>query len=236
MPELYYPFQGHVDDIQQKVVHLRDRARALVQAAGVAEEDSILRLAQIYESFAACMDLLSRQLPYKAGDRVRLTRAPKCEGDWKHSEHFLVVGAAASVKSVSVDYLMRSWKLYLEFDDESTIAAFDYDSIRTGYGQSHKKGDVVSTPKGSRHVYGFGPDFVEKIPDEEKKIDLSDDGGTPAIVRSNPHTAQLFLGGPLGETQPKDQHPKCVLVFRWEEDRQSYHAKTYIPANPEPGK
>lgn len=228
MPDLYYPFQGHASDIQQKAAHLHDRAKALVKAAGVSEEDSILRLAQLYESFGACMDLLARQLPFKAGDRVRLTKAPKCEGGWKDSEHFLVLGAKATVISVVIDYLMRNWTLNLEFDDESHIATFAYD----GY----NKGDAIPTAKSQRHVYGFQPTSVERLPDDEKKLDPTDDGGTPAIVRSNPHTAQLFLGGPLGSTQPKEDHPKCVLVFCWEEDKQSYHAKTYLQANPEPGK
>lgn len=163
MSTIYYDFPGH-PSLDDKIAHLRERAEFLSAALRPIDKDysghlggAILEIAKLYSSFAGCMELFARTVPYRAGDRVRLLRAPKCEGGWASSRHFLVAGALATVKSVEIDYLMRDWSLYLEFDDESWIAPFD------DYHLKYKRGDVIPTPPEDRHVYGFKPDWVEKV-------------------------------------------------------------------------
>lgn len=160
MSDIYYDFPGYLS-LNEKIEHLRQRAialQAMTEPAGEYQRHlggAILEVAKLYSSFAGCMELLAKTMPYSTGDRVRLVRAPRCESGWSHCKHFLVAGAVGTVKSVELDYLMRDWSLYVEFDDESWIPSFDYDG--------HKKGVPVPTPPDRRHVFGFGPDWVEKV-------------------------------------------------------------------------
>jgi hypothetical protein len=155
MGEPYYDFPGHgfSADVQGKVSHLRERANALNCAAEAIKSPLIAELGKLYTSFAGCMDLLARQLPFKAGDRVRLVRAPNCNNDWRYSKHFLVVGAVGTIKVIDIDYLMRDWSVCVEFDDESWICSHGEDA-----------GKVFLVKPDQRHVYGLSPDFVEKLP------------------------------------------------------------------------
>ncbi len=161
----YYAFPNHLADIQDRVAYLRTRSGVLAQAADQLEagqRTAITEIAELYASFAGCMALLAAQLPYKAEDRVRLVVAPACEGGWARAKHYLVVGALGTVKSVSLDYLMRDWCVYVEFDDESWIAPHDWPAY--GKEPGHKKGDIIPCAAGQRHVYGLGPRYVEKVP------------------------------------------------------------------------
>lgn len=153
--DLYYAFPGHTMDVLAKAEHLRKRSDVLSKAAAAISEPSLSELGKVYASFAGCMELLARQLSFKAGDPVRLTKAPKCDGGWKNSAHFLIAGAVGTIKAVEIDYLMRDWAVYVEFDDESHICSFAYDG--------HAIGDVIPTEPGQRHVYGFKPSSVELL-------------------------------------------------------------------------
>lgn len=159
MSEIYYGFPNNLMDVQERVTYLRERASKLQNAAEQTNESAILELAKLYSSLAGCMNLLSQQLPYKVGDRVRLVIAPKCEGGWASSKHFLVVGAIGTIKSVYVDYLMRDWSVYVEFDDESWIPSMTYDGRTAGV-------PVLVDPN-SRHIYGFAPRYIEKVPEKQ---------------------------------------------------------------------
>jgi len=156
---------GHFTDIQERVRYLRDHSDAIGAVAdkltGSGQQDALTELAALYASFAGCMSLLASQLPYKAGDRVRLIKSPKCEGGWAHCAHFLIVGAVGTVKTVELDYLMRDWSLLIEFDDETWIPEYDSPAV-AGFWPEHKRGDRL--PVTSKHVFGFKPSFVEKLP------------------------------------------------------------------------
>ena len=160
-PDYYYSFPTHTMDIMEKVNHLRDRSLRIGNAATDTGCESVKDIAKLYESFAGCMSLLAAQLPYKKGDRVCLIKAPRCEGGWSSSKHFLIVGAVGTVKVVDVDYLMRDWAVYVEFDNESWICSWDYKHYETGV--QYKAGDHIPVPSKDRHIYGFHPNFIEKI-------------------------------------------------------------------------
>ena len=161
MSERWYQFPGSDSSLQENIDHLKKRAEALNELAskleGAYQQSAITELTALYSSFAGCMALLAEQLPFKDGDRVRLVVAPECTGGWAPSKHFLVVGAVGTIKSVSIDYLMRDWSVNVEFDDESWIPSSDY--VTSG----HKKGVAVPVAPENRHVYGFSPRYVEKI-------------------------------------------------------------------------
>lgn len=157
----YYRWPSSQLDVQDKIRHLRERAQVLGDAAttlGEGGDTSISVLANLYSSFAGCLSLLAAQLPYKQGDRVRLVKAPKCEGGWQGSKHFLVKGAIGTIKLVEIDYLMRDWSVYISFDDESWIASWD--------SSEHRKGNMVPIPVADRHLYGFSPTYVELYRDD----------------------------------------------------------------------
>ncbi len=158
MSDLYYRFQNGMY-LDEKAKTLKERAKILGDAAEQMKCESTAAYAGLCASFAGCIDLLSRNLPFKAGDRVRLVKAPACTGGWESSKHFLVVGALATVKGISLDYLMRDWSVYLEFDDESWIPSGDSGSWHKG--PPYKAGDKVLAAPDQRHVYGFGPSFIK---------------------------------------------------------------------------
>jgi hypothetical protein len=165
MTERYYRWPSNQGDVQDKIAHLRERAVTLSEAATKLQEGGpyhntgLSSLADLYASFAGCLALLAKQLPYNRGDRVRLVKAPKCEGGWNASKHFLVVGAIGTVEAVEIDYLMHDWSVSVRFDDESWVASNDFPP-------HHRKGDVVPVPPERRHVYGFGPSYVERLNSE----------------------------------------------------------------------
>lgn len=150
MTALYYRFPGSLEDIHAKVEHLRTRSAALCRAADEAKCDTIREFAGLYASFAGCMELFAKTLPYKVGDRVRLVDPPPCEGGWATSKHFLIEGALGTVKIVSLDYLMRDWCVFVEFDDESHICTRAGKHWETGI--HYEVGDRIPTPPGRRHV------------------------------------------------------------------------------------
>ncbi len=152
MTDLYYRFPSSQTDIQVRIAHLRGRAEQLSKVAANLPDRVVHDLACLYASFAGCMELLAKQLPYKAGDRVQLAKAPTCEGGWFGSKHFLVIGAVATVSFVELDHLMRHWTLYLTFDNESHVCGFAY--------EGNKAGDLVPIPPERRHVFGFPDHFV----------------------------------------------------------------------------
>jgi hypothetical protein len=166
MSDLYYRFPYGSSDVQDKVKHLKDRADALSAVAtkldGVSEQTMLTEMAKLYTSFAGCMALLAKQLPYQAGDRVFLVKAPKCEGGWASSKHFLVIGAPGTIKSIEIDYLMRDWSVYVEFDNESWIASTDFGKY--GDEPPRKAGDVIPVKPEDRHVFGFSRDYIAKFP------------------------------------------------------------------------
>lgn len=172
MTDRYYRWPPHQLDIQDKIAHLRERARTLGEVATTIGEGSSNRetgiscLADLYASFAGSLALFAEQLPFKRGDRVRLVKAPTCEGGWTVSKHFLVVGAIGTVKTVKVDYLMRDWSVAVSFDSESWIASDHYPSL-------HQKGEVVPVPPERRHTYCLAPAYVERI------LDVAIEGATP---------------------------------------------------------
>jgi hypothetical protein len=146
MSDLYYRFPYGSSDVQDKVKHLKDRADALSAVAtkldGVSEQTMLTEMAKLYASFAGCMTLLAKQIPYKVGDRVFLVKAPKCEGGWASSKHFLVVGAPG--------------------DNESWIASTDFGKY--GDEPPRKAGDVIPVKPEDRHVFGFSRDYIAKFP------------------------------------------------------------------------
>jgi hypothetical protein len=162
MTERYYRWPNNDLDISQKIEHLRARAKLLEATAITLDEGPPYRetgvscLADLYASFAGCLELFAKQLPIKRSDRVVLLKAPKCDGNWAASKHFLIEGALGTVKMVDVDYLMRHWTVYVVFDNESWIPAHDLPP-------AHKKGDVVPVPEERRHVYGFSPEYVTVV-------------------------------------------------------------------------
>jgi hypothetical protein len=160
MRDLYYSFPN-MADVQEKVSHLRTRAAHLAKVAELTNEQSFRSMAEVYTSFAGCMELLARQLPYKAGDRVRLVRAPDCNNGWASSRHFLVVGAVGTIKAIEIDYLMRDWAVFVEFDEESWLCSFEHEDHKTK--RRVKVGDVVPTDPDKRHLYGFKPASVEHL-------------------------------------------------------------------------
>jgi len=159
MSDRYYRWPSNSLDIVEKIAHLRTRANILNNAASVLGEGTIYQetgiscLADLYASFASCLELFEKQLPIKKGDRVVLVKAPKCEGNWGQSKHFLIEGALGTVKMVDVDYLMRHWTVYVSFDDESWVPTFDQPP-------QFMKGDKVPVSEEDRHVYGFAPEYV----------------------------------------------------------------------------
>jgi hypothetical protein len=161
MSDRYYRWPSNSLDIVEKIAHLRTRANILNNAASVLGEGTIYQdtgiscLADLYASFAGCLELFEKQLPIKKGDRVVLVKAPKCEGNWSHSKHFLVEGALGTVKMVDVDYLMRDWSVYVSFDDESWIPSSDLPPLL--------KGVPVPTPEDQRHVFGLSPEYVTVV-------------------------------------------------------------------------
>lgn len=172
MTDRYYRWPSNQLDVQDKIAHLRERAVALGEAVTKLQEGGpynvtgLSALADLYASFAGCLALFADQLPYKRGDRVRIVKAPKCEGGWAASKHFLVVGAIGTVALVEVDYLMRDWHVSVCFDDESWIASADYPP-------DIKKGDMTPVPPERRHVYGLSPSYVEKIADLAKETKVA---------------------------------------------------------------
>jgi len=65
--------------------------------------------------------LFDRFAPFKTGDRVVLTVAPRCEGNWLSSAHFLIPGSAGEVESV--DYRNGHFVAEVVFDRETWIDA-----------------------------------------------------------------------------------------------------------------
>ena len=91
---------------------------------------------------AAREALLMRYAPFKVGDRVELAVTPKIDADtaygWQGSKHFLVKGAAGTVRASDVRSDGRL-AFDVEFDDESWI---DRDGTRR--------------PVDAKHTYCFG--------------------------------------------------------------------------------
>lgn len=72
-------------------------------------------LAQLRGIFTAVRKLL----PCAEGGRVRLLKAPACNGGWSRSKHFLIVGAIATVRSI--EFVEGQFSANLVFDDETWI-------------------------------------------------------------------------------------------------------------------
>ena len=153
MTELYYEFPAAYS-LRQKIDHLRRHSKALVECSSKLSSADLAIAAKLYTSFAASLELIESTIPYKEGDRVRIIKAPKCEGGWSRAKHFLVVGAIGTVKSVEIDYLMRDWHLDLEFETESWIPHADAVGV-----------PVLVLPS-ERHVWGFRPESVEKVEED----------------------------------------------------------------------
>lgn len=92
--------------------------------------------------------LLDRFSPFKVGDRVILAKTPNITPEkswgWMGSKHFLIKGAAGTVRSVSVD--RDGFSFQVEFDDESFIHPFT----------------KQVTPVTEKHTYHFGEDWLVK--------------------------------------------------------------------------
>ena len=103
-----------------------------------------------------CHDLLiDKYAPFRVGDRVFLTEAPRITPDkspgWLGCEHFLVRGAAGTVREVDVDG--RGFSAAVEFDDESWICDFGAD-----------KGKVMPIEPEARHTFHFPERMLARIP------------------------------------------------------------------------
>ena len=101
-----------------------------------------------------CYELLiERFAPFKADDRVALTKPPVIDSKnhgWYGSRHFLVKGAKGTVRSVHVS--RSGFSADVEFDDESWISDVGPD-----------KGKIHKTAPKDRHVYGFHEDYLVSI-------------------------------------------------------------------------
>ena len=99
------------------------KAVALQQEAAkkMREADMVLRggPASYYEEklHGYVSALFERFAPFKIGDRVRLIRAPKCEGGWAHHKHTLVVGREGTV--ADVDYVDGGFVADVAVDDQT---------------------------------------------------------------------------------------------------------------------
>jgi hypothetical protein len=97
-------------------------------------------------------EMFSRFCPFKVGDRVQLKKAPKIDkgSGWSGSQHFLVEGAKATVKSC--DWHKNQFVFTLEFDNESWI-----DST----------GKIRPVTPEHRHVFGFGEGWIVAAKEDE---------------------------------------------------------------------
>lgn len=96
----------------------------------------------------------TRLAPAVVGDRVMLTKTPnitksKAPG-WMGSRHFLIRGAIATVREVSLD--TGGFCFQLMFDDESWL----------------KDGVPQPIPEKDKHTYHFREDFVTRAPLEAR--------------------------------------------------------------------
>ena len=106
---------------------------------------------------AAAHDLLmSRFAPFKVGDRVTLAKVPDYEDapGWRHCEHFLIVGATATVKEAECG--SRGFRFAVEFDDDSWID-------NTGY--KRPKGTVVLREASEKLRFHFGEKWLDILQD-----------------------------------------------------------------------
>ena len=98
---------------------------------------------------AAREALLTRYAPFKVGDRVELAVTPKIDAEtaywWQGSKHFLIKGAAGTVRSSDVRSDGRL-TFDVEFDDESWI---DRDGVRR--------------PVDAKHTYCFGESSLARL-------------------------------------------------------------------------
>lgn len=94
---------------------------------------------------SAYYEMFSRFCPFKAGDRVRLTKTPVIEegSGWHGSRHFLVEGAIATVRQC--DWRKGRFVFDLEFDDESWL---------------DEKGEIYRVPSDRRRSFSFGESWL----------------------------------------------------------------------------
>lgn len=95
------------------------------------------------EQTTEVIGVILKYLPFNEGDRVVLNKNIECTGAWRHSAHFLINGAEATVDSLYV----RDNSLYasLIFDDESWI---------------NSKGDIVLSER--KHTYLINVNNIER--------------------------------------------------------------------------
>lgn len=92
--------------------------------------------------------MFERFCPFSIGDRVQLSKTPNLDKSpaWASSKHFLIKGAAATIKDRG--YSGDLFTFSLEFDDESWI---DND------GKEH----FIVRPR-SKHLYSFPENMITK--------------------------------------------------------------------------
>lgn len=98
--------------------------------------------------------MMERFCPFRVGDRVILVNRPDLHKNpgWMHYQHFLTVGAKATVRQASCTD--KGFIFHLEFDEESWID--DHGS------QGRSKGTLVPVPEHKRHQFRFSEDFLAK--------------------------------------------------------------------------
>lgn len=130
-------------DIEQTLASLIEMARSWGKFYSVSNGGNVSWQMEQLEGLIPAVRAL---LPVQVGDMVRLRKAPRCEGGWLRSKHFLIPGAIAEVKSI--DFCSGEFSAYLRFEDESWV---------------DDAGVVHPTEPKDRHVFGLGLDYFDRV-------------------------------------------------------------------------
>lgn len=113
----------NVQDVREKLARVLDRVQALDNVwcdGGTDRSGSVPHVLQVALDM---VDGLIERAPFQVGQRVALARTPEITkekaGGWLHCKHFLVQGAAGTVRCV--EFGRGHFSFAVTFDDESWI-------------------------------------------------------------------------------------------------------------------
>ena len=92
--------------------------------------------------------LFDRFAPFKEGDRVKIVKAPKCDGGWSCYKDLMVKGAKGVVTDVDLDSETKVFTAYVKWDNES---------------YTDMNGKKRKIPEKDRHVFLMNENQIKKI-------------------------------------------------------------------------